>query len=186
MLVGVGSFFVARNLLRQAESALTLPTPTATASPSTDVTAPGTDTPTREPEGETFGMEIGDGVEVTEDGARWAVFITGVEWFDKPCEPYGVADHPIVVLDVTFEVYEGTASVNPLFDFTYITDDGVEAETNLFGFCDEPPLEDTYDRTAGDEVTGKIAFEVPDGRGGRLEYHSFFEPTASWIIPGQR
>ena len=49
----------------------------------------------------------------------------------------------------------------------------------------ENALTDTYDRTAGDKLTGKIAFEVPGGAGGRLEYSSDFDLTASWIIPGQ-
>jgi len=181
----VGAIWVGRNIGRQVTEVL----PTITTAPATndeETTAPTDDEDADPgPTGETFGLPIGDGVEVTRSGNQWTVFVTNVEWYDDACNSFGVADHPVVVLELEFEVLSGTASVNPLFDFTYIGDNGVEADTSLFSFCDEPRFTDSYDRVAGDVVTGKIAFEVPGGVGGRLEYATFFEPTASWIIPGR-
>jgi hypothetical protein len=185
LAAGVGVVLFARNLGRQISEAL----PTITALPTDDegddVTPPIDEEPDPAPTGETFDMAIGDGVEVTRSGDQWTVFITGVEWFDEPCDEFGFAEDPIVVFDVEFEVISGTASVNPLFDFTYIGDDGVEVMPSLTSYCDEPSFDDSYDREAGDLVTGKIAFEVPGGIGGRLRYDSSFEPTASWIVPGR-
>lgn len=180
----VGVFVVIRNAAQNVADDLDDVLPSFTV-PVDDTTDPGGD-PDPGPTGETFNMEIGDGVEVTEpDGTQWTVYILDYEWFSEPCEDFGVADHPIVVFDVEFEVISGTASVNPLFDFSYITDAGASADSSLFSFCDDPTLDDTYDRTAGDLRTGQIAFEVPAGAGGRLEYSSDFEPTASWLVPGQ-
>jgi hypothetical protein len=184
LVAGVGVVLFARNLGRQIAEVL----PTVTAEPTLDdegdETTPPTEEPDPAPSGETFDMPIGDGVEITRSGNQWTVIITGVEWFEEPCDEIGFAEDPIVVFDVEFEVISGTASVNPLFDFTYIGDDGAEGTPSLMSSCNEPSFKDSYDRVAGDLVTGKIAFEVPGGVGGRLQYEPAFEPTASWLVPG--
>jgi hypothetical protein len=176
---GVGAFLLMRNAFNEAADtipSLTIPVDLPSDEPTTDDPAPT---------GETFEMAVGDGVQVVDGETEWHVFIVDAQWFSEPCEAFGVAEHPVLVLDVEFEVISGTASLNTLFDFEYVDDDGVTAAPSILSFCDEPTLTDTLDRSAGDLVTGKIAFEVPEGKGGLLEYTSDFEPTASWLIPGQ-
>jgi hypothetical protein len=179
---GIGVFALLRNAANDVGDALSSVTVPVDTPPSSD----GTDEPDPGPSGETFEMAVGEGVEVTEpDGDQWTVYVLAAEWFSEPCEEFGVADHPILVLDVEFEVVAGTASLNTLFDLSFVDDDGETAAPSILSFCDEPTLTDTLDRTEGDLVTGKVAFEVPEGKGGRLEYTTDFDPTASWLIPGQ-
>jgi hypothetical protein len=176
-LLGVASYAVYRNSLDND------------ATPTFPVASAPTEEPTGEldlgPSGETFNMTLGQGVQVVGGEDTLHLYITKAEWFDVPCEEFGVAEYPILVLDVDFEVIAGTASLNPPVDFSYVTEDGVRADQSLLSFCDEPVLVDTLDKTEGDVRTGKIAFEVPGGMGGRLEYSDESVLHASWLIPGQ-
>jgi hypothetical protein len=130
-------------------------------------------------------MTVGHGVQVKVGEVTKNVYIVKSEWFDGPCQEFGAAGHPILVLDVDFEVVAGTASLNPLVDFSYVTEDGAHPERSLLSYCDEPALVDTFDRPEGDARSGKIAFEVPEGMGGRLEYADDTGLHASWLIPAQ-
>lgn len=126
-------------------------------------------------------LGIGERAELSR---HWAVYVTGVEWFDKRCVGGIDLDHPVVVFDVTFEVYAGTVDMQP-YHFDYITASGYEAPSDFFSRCDEPQLEGSDVFAAGDRVTGKIAFEVPGGEGGTLTYWSVYGANASWIVPGR-
>ncbi|MBX6749710.1 MAG: hypothetical protein IRY85_08550, partial [Micromonosporaceae bacterium] len=146
----------------------------------TGVTTPDEPKPGDEGSGEKR-LAIGERAELSR---HWAVYVTRVEWFDKRCIGGIDLEHPVVVFDVTFEVYAGTVEMQP-YHFDYITDSGYEAPSDFFSRCDEPQLEGSEVFTAGDRVTGKIAFEVPGGEGGTLTYWSVYGANASWIVPGR-
>jgi hypothetical protein len=89
-----------------------------------------------------------------------------------------------VVFEVEFEVMDGPASVNPVFDFYFVDDAGVRSNLSGLTACDDPQLDDTFAVSTGGTRTGKIAFIVPSGQGGELFYRSEAEVLdGSWLVP---
>lgn len=175
-LVITGAVLLARTV---AESTPNVAEPTGPATPAPDEPALGDDR---------LGLAIGEGAEFSK---RWSLVVTQVEWFDRPCNGIGRLDHPVVVVDLTLEVYSGSIALHG-FNFVYITDSGVVAESVYFGPCNEPEFYPGPEHVLapGERLTGKLAFRVPGGEGGRLEYVPSFDelvgPAVSWTIPGQR
>jgi hypothetical protein len=156
---------------------------TQTTVPVITTPAPSPTTPDTGPTGDTFNMRLGDGVRVTAtNGDQWGVQVLAAHWFPQSCNDLGSA--PVLVVDVHFEVSQGTASLSSLTDFTYVDSDGNSVDTSGFTGCANPALTDTTDLPAGQSRDGQIDFQVPSGKGGILHYDDNLVPTGSWVITG--
>jgi hypothetical protein len=158
---------------------------THTTSPGPVITTTPTSPTTPEPRatGETFNMNLGDGVKVTAtNGDQWAVQVLDAHWFPNSCADLGT--NPVLVVDVHFEVLQGSASLSSADNFRYVDSGGNQASYSGLTGCANPALDDTTDLTAGQSRDGQLDFEVPSGTGGVLSYVDQSVPAASWVITG--
>ena len=90
-----------------------------------------------------------------------------------------------LVLDVTVVCKEGTYSANP-FNFKFVAKDGTASEIAIT-VAFKPQL-DATDLSAGQKVTGKIAFDIPKSAitGGRVQIDGvgldYDKPAAYWAL----
>jgi hypothetical protein len=154
--------------------------------PTEGPTEPDPDPTTQPPQdGETFNMDVGDTVRVTERGDEWRVTVTNMQWRAEACGGLVPPDGQILVADVTFEVVEGKASINPLY-FTWVGSDGESESTvsGLFTGCAQPSLQSGSNLDAGTTVSGKIAFDVTGSTTGVIMYEELLGgEIASWVAP---
>jgi hypothetical protein len=138
-----------------------------------------------QPGGNSVDMPVGTSVDVTSGGDAYTIAITSATWRDDNCEENEFLPQPegkLLVLDVTWEVTKGTASINPFF-FEYVDSDGVTGDYSIFDGCD-PALDAGNDLPAGSKRTGKVVFEVKGKTTGTVSYGDFTGAKASWTITG--
>jgi hypothetical protein len=162
--------------------------PTTTADVRNSATAPvgqgePTSGDTSDSETNSSNLPLGTKVTFSDTDGKWTVVVSAAKWYTKPCNSLGVdLNGKLVVVDVAFEVVEGTASINPLF-FKYIDQNGAKGDYSFFSGCDEPTLDSGNDFSAGTKRTGKIGFEVKSGLAGMIEYEAGFSSVrASWSV----
>jgi hypothetical protein len=174
---------VAANLLG-TNGGVALPTspPSASGSPAPSATtAPPVADPG--PTGETFNMAVGDIVDVTNGTAQWSVQLVTAKWSQGGCDSGSSVVDPVITANVAFDVSDGPASLNPVFDFYYVDDAGTRFAVSGLTDCDKPQLADTFSVPTGQSRTGKVAMVVKSGLAGKLYYRPSAEHlSASWLI----
>jgi Domain of unknown function (DUF4352) len=134
--------------------------------------------------GANFNLAVGKTATITDEDGSFTLTLTSAKWNTANCDSnsfFPPPDGKILVLDVTFEVKSGVASINPLF-FDFRDSAGRTADISFFSGCDEPNLDSGNNLRAGTKRSGKFAFDVIGGQTGTLEYQNSFEPAASWKI----
>jgi Domain of unknown function (DUF4352) len=134
--------------------------------------------------GANFDMAVGKTATITDEDGSFTLTLVSAKWHNENCDDnsfFPPPDGKILVLDVTFEVKSGVASINPLF-FDFRDSGGRTADISFFSGCDEPMLDSGNNLRAGTKRSGKLAFDVTGGQNGTLEYQNSFEPAASWKI----
>ena len=131
-------------------------------------------------------VPVGTSVDVTSGDDAFTIAVTSATWRDTNCEENEFLPQPegkLLVIDVTWEVTKGTASINPFF-FEYIDSDGVTGDFSIFDGC-EPALDSGNDFPAGTKRAGKVVFEVKGKTTGTVVYSDGFSgAVASWTITG--
>jgi hypothetical protein len=131
-------------------------------------------------------VPVGTAVDVTADDHAFTIAVTSATWREGNCEENEFLPQPegkLLVVDVTWEVTQGTASINPFF-FEYVDSDGVTGDFSIFDGC-EPALDSGNDFPAGTKRAGKVVFEVKGKTTGTVVYSDGFSgAVASWTITG--
>jgi len=123
-----------------------------------------------------FDQPVGTAVRFTGERGEWTVAVLAVEWLE-PCEE-GLGRSPVVVATVRVTSVTGSVQVLPFVHFGFASDSGTVAPT--FTNCANPPLGEGG-LSAGNDFTGQIAFQAPDGQAGVITY-GLAEPSASWTV----
>jgi hypothetical protein len=139
-----------------------------------------------------FDGVVGSAAQFRVGANAWSVAVTKVTWFDKPCAAASPVHHlvaaieagRVLVLDVTFAVEGGRASLDQERDFSFADVDGKAGRARTTTGCAEPFGGSTTDVQAGRVLRGQLAFEVASGKGGTVTYGRASSNTlASWVIP---
>ncbi|PZF82797.1 DUF4352 domain-containing protein, partial [Micromonospora deserti] len=157
-----------------------LPTPAVTGVPDLPGAAPSASA-SAGADGETFNMEPGDTLVLSDDEGTIEITVTKFTTATKGCRPY--APKPgkglYLIAHVTATVTKGKGSINPFY-FEWVAADGttVNGLASALSGCGDT-LNSGSNLRAGSKRTGTVVFDVAN-KNGALEYQHRFETAGSW------
>jgi hypothetical protein len=124
----------------------------------------------------TYNLAVGQTVDMnTTSGDEWSVTVNSIKnfksinQFEKP-----TAGQHFIVIDVTYQVTNGTADANP-FDWQAKDPTGMLSPTDLANFTLHATTIEAPNKTRG-----TVVLEIPVGSGGTVVYSPGFSEKASW------
>ncbi|MFG1952832.1 hypothetical protein [Micromonospora sp. NPDC048830] len=131
--------------------------------------------------GETFNMDAGDTLVITDDDGTLEITVTRFRTTTKGCKSYSPEPDKGLYLtaEVTATVTKGNMSINPFY-FQWVAADGTTANgiAGALAGCGDL-LDSGVNLREGSKRTGVVTFDVAD-KNGVLEYRHKLETAGSW------